>query len=188
MLEIAFLMRGTRFGGTDGDHLYNDIWTFDLQTLMWKQIAAVGYIPVPREGCSASLVGDVMYVFGGRGPDGRALGDLCAFKMAGHRWFSFQNMGPSPSPRADLSFTAVHNNIVALSGVEDDHSAYLLNCCKYENLIAPSLAPLTPPFSHAFSLPYSPNPIPSQQQYLIPITISRTAPVPYSNCTCKSQS
>ncbi|ORY95768.1 hypothetical protein BCR43DRAFT_506213 [Syncephalastrum racemosum] len=118
------------FGGTDGDHLYNDIWTFDLQTLLWKQVAAAGYIPVPREGCSASLVGDVMYVFGGRGPDGRVLGDLCAFKMAGHRWFSFQNMGPSPSPRADLSFTTVHNNIVALSGVKDDHSAYLLNCSR----------------------------------------------------------
>lgn len=70
-----------RFGGTDGDHLYNDIWAFDLQARAWAQVPAVGFIPVPRTDFAAAAVNGVMYVFGGRGPDGQDLGDLCAFKM-----------------------------------------------------------------------------------------------------------
>lgn len=82
MLGYSFML--CSFGGTDGDHLYNDVWAFDLQQRFWRQVAAVGYIPVPREGCASSMVGDVMYVFGGRGPDGQELGDLCAFKVRGN--------------------------------------------------------------------------------------------------------
>lgn len=69
------------FGGTDGDHLYNDVWAFDLQSRLWMQVPAVGYIPIPRTDFSASLVDGVMYIFGGRGPDGQDLGDLCAFRI-----------------------------------------------------------------------------------------------------------
>ncbi|KAI9493120.1 hypothetical protein BDB00DRAFT_824491 [Zychaea mexicana] len=125
------------FGGTDGDHLYNDVWAYDLHTRHWSQISAVGYIPVPREGCDAALAGDVMYVFGGRGPDGHELGDLCAFKIRGHRWFMFQNMGPSPTPRFGLTFTAVDDKIVALGGEsstgkmeESPYLVHILDCSK----------------------------------------------------------
>lgn len=69
------------FGGTDGDHLYNDVWAFDLQSRLWMQVPAVGYIPIPRTDFSASLVDGVMYIFGGHGPDGQDLGDLCAFRI-----------------------------------------------------------------------------------------------------------
>lgn len=47
------------------------------------QVPAIGFIPIPREGCASALVDDVLYVFGGRGPDGQDLGDLCAFKFRG---------------------------------------------------------------------------------------------------------
>jgi hypothetical protein len=36
---------------------------------------------VPREGHSAALVDDVIYVFGGRDVNGKDLGDLTAFKI-----------------------------------------------------------------------------------------------------------
>jgi hypothetical protein len=45
-------------------------------------LACIGYIPVPREGHAATLVDDVMYVFGGRGVDGKDLEDLAAFKIS----------------------------------------------------------------------------------------------------------
>ncbi|KAG2218923.1 hypothetical protein INT45_008160, partial [Circinella minor] len=125
------------FGGTDGSHLYNDIWMYDLHTRYWSQVSAVGYIPVPREGCAASLVGDVMYVFGGRSPDGNGLGDLCAFKIRGNRWFMFQNMGPSPSPRFNMTFTAVGDKAIAIGGEtgigkadESPYLAHLLDCSR----------------------------------------------------------
>jgi N-acetylneuraminic acid mutarotase len=70
------------FSGNDGRTVHNDIWCFDLNTGYWEQIAALGYIPAPRDGASAAVVDDVIYVFGGRSSDGQLLGDLCAFKVS----------------------------------------------------------------------------------------------------------
>ena len=69
------------FGGTDGQYHYNDTWSYDLNSGIWTELSCIGYIPVPREGHAATLVDDVMYVFGGRGVDGKDLEDLAAFKI-----------------------------------------------------------------------------------------------------------
>lgn len=70
------------FGGTDGQYHYNDTWSFDVNTRTWKELTCIGFIPVPREGHAAALVDDVIYVFGGRGVDGKDLGDLAAYKIS----------------------------------------------------------------------------------------------------------
>lgn len=80
------------------------------------QLDCIGYIPSPREGHAAALVDDVMYVFGGRTEDGSDLGDLAAFRISTRRWYTFQNMGPSPSPRSGHSMTAVGKSVVVLGG------------------------------------------------------------------------
>lgn len=84
--------------------------------MAWTQLDCIGYIPVPREGHSAALVGDVMYIFGGRTEEGTDLGDLAAFRITSRRWYTFQNMGPSPSPRSGHSMTAYGKQIVVLAG------------------------------------------------------------------------
>lgn len=57
-----------------------------------------------------------MYVFGGRTEEGSDLGDLAAFRISSRRWYTFQNMGPSPSPRSGHSMTAVGKSVVVLGG------------------------------------------------------------------------
>jgi hypothetical protein len=104
------------FGGTDGVQWFNDVWTYDPRTNAWTQQDCIGYIPQPREGHSAALVNDVMYIFGGRTVEGNDLGDLAAFKIASRRWYTFQNMGPSPSPRSGHSMTAFDSKIIVLAG------------------------------------------------------------------------
>lgn len=76
----------------------------------------IGYIPQPREGHAAALVDDVMYIFGGRTEEGADLGDLAAFRISSRRWYTFQNMGPSPSPRSGHSMTAVGKAVVIVGG------------------------------------------------------------------------
>ena len=95
---------------------YNDVWTYDPRTNAWTLLDCIGYIPQPREGHSAALVGDVMYIFGGRTQEGNDLGDLAAFRITSRRWYTFQNMGPSPSPRSGHSMTAYGQQIVVLAG------------------------------------------------------------------------
>ncbi|KAF4589558.1 Kelch-type beta propeller [Ophiocordyceps camponoti-floridani] len=104
------------FGGTNGFQWFNDVWCYDPSLNSWTQLDCIGYIPAPREGHAAALVDDVMYVFGGRTEEGSDLGDLAAFRISSRRWYTFQNMGPSPSPRSGHSMTTVGKWIVVLGG------------------------------------------------------------------------
>lgn len=103
------------FGGTNGTKWFNDVWSYDPDS-GWTEIDCVGFIPTPREGHASALVNDVMYVFGGRTDEGADLGDLSAFRISTRRWYSFQNMGPAPSPRSGHSMTAFGKQIIVLGG------------------------------------------------------------------------
>jgi N-acetylneuraminic acid mutarotase len=70
------------FGGTDGQYHYNDTWSYNTNIRTWSELQCVGFLPSPREGHAAAVVGDVIYIFGGRGVDGKDLGDLAAFNMS----------------------------------------------------------------------------------------------------------
>ncbi|KAI1749290.1 hypothetical protein F4782DRAFT_311224 [Xylaria castorea] len=126
------------FGGTNGQLWFNDVWCYDPPTNTWAQLDCIGYIPSPREGHSAALIDDVMYIFGGRGKSGDDLGDLAAFRISSRRWYTFQNMGPTPSPRSGHSMTAAGKSIVVIGGepssdtnqVNDLSLAYCLDTTK----------------------------------------------------------
>jgi len=135
---ITFNDKMYLFGGTNGYQWFNDVWCYDPSSNSWAQLDCIGYIPVPREGHAAAIVDDVMYVFGGRTEEGTDLGDLAAFRISSRRWYTFQNMGPSPSPRSGHSMTAVGKTIVVVGGepstaaatVSDLGLAYCLDTTK----------------------------------------------------------
>ena len=79
--RLTYLFYHYRFGGTDGRHHYNDTWVLDTNTHAWANVSCTGLIPSPREGHAAALVGDIMYVFGGRGLHNNDLGDLVALRI-----------------------------------------------------------------------------------------------------------
>ncbi|KOS19927.1 Tip elongation aberrant protein 1 [Escovopsis weberi] len=111
------------FGGTNGFQWFNDVWCYDPASNKWAQLDCIGYIPTPREGHAAALVDDVMYIFGGRTEDGTDLGDLAAFRITSRRWYTFQNMGPSPSPRSGHSMTTIGKTIAVIGGEPSTSSA-----------------------------------------------------------------
>ncbi|KAI2639372.1 hypothetical protein GGS21DRAFT_538111 [Xylaria nigripes] len=154
---ITFNDKMYLFGGTNGFQWFNDVWCYDPPTNKWTQLDCIGYIPSPREGHSAALIDDVMYIFGGRTEDGADLGDLAAFRITSSRWYTFQNMGPTPSPRSGHSMTAVGKSIVVVGGepsstmhqVNDLSLVYVLDTTKirYPNdaQTPPSIQKLPPP-------------------------------------------
>ncbi|KAK1590845.1 kelch domain-containing protein [Colletotrichum navitas] len=139
------------FGGTNGYQWFNDVWSYDPATNEWAQLDCIGYIPVPREGHAAAIVDDVMYIFGGRTEEGVDLGDLAAFRITSRRWYTFQNMGPSPSPRSGHSMTTVGKAVVVVGGepssspasVGDLGIVYMLDTTKirYPNDAPPAQQP-----------------------------------------------
>ncbi|KAH8168652.1 gti1/Pac2 family protein [Sarocladium implicatum] len=104
------------FGGTNGEQWFNDVWCWDPHTNKWSELDCIGYIPVAREGHAAAIVDDVMYGFGGRTEEGADLGDLVAFRIPSRRWYTFQNMGPAPSPRSGLGMTIAGKSIFVMGG------------------------------------------------------------------------
>jgi hypothetical protein len=71
-----------RFGGYDGQHDFNDTWSFNISTRKWTELQCNGSVPCPRARHAAVLVGDVMYVFGGDTIDRTFLGDLTALNLS----------------------------------------------------------------------------------------------------------
>ncbi|KAH7885957.1 hypothetical protein F5I97DRAFT_1808782 [Phlebopus sp. FC_14] len=124
---VTFGDRIIVFGGTDGQYHYNDTWAYDVNTRKWTELQCIGFIPSPREGHAAAVVDDVIYIFGGRGVDGKDLGDLAAFKMSNQRWYMFQNMGPAPSGRSGHAMASMGSRVFVLGGESftptkgDDH-------------------------------------------------------------------
>jgi hypothetical protein len=106
------------FGGTDGKLWYSDTWVYDPLANSWSSLECTGFVPAPCEGHSATIIGDIMYVFGGRSAGGKDLGTLSALKISARKWFSFQNMGPAPSPRSGHSMTAFGGHKILIMGGE----------------------------------------------------------------------
>ena len=79
------------FGGRNGVHMgegpRNDIYYFDTTIMSWTGpvIASTETIPPPRSFHKMVSVGDVLYVFGGCGEDGR-LNDLFSFDTTTFAW------------------------------------------------------------------------------------------------------
>ncbi|KAG6832512.1 hypothetical protein H0H92_000141 [Tricholoma furcatifolium] len=113
---VSFGNRIIMFGGTDGKYHYNDTWSYDIQTQQWSELLCIGYIPVEREGHAAAIIDDVMYIFGGRGVEGKDLNDLCALKLSNQRWYTFQNMGPAPSGRSGHAMSSVSSKVYVIGG------------------------------------------------------------------------
>ncbi|EJU00094.1 hypothetical protein DACRYDRAFT_101149 [Dacryopinax primogenitus] len=113
---VVFGQKVYLFGGTDGGFHYNDVWAFDVRIRRWEEVKTIGYIPSPREGHACALVDDVMYVFGGRGVNGKDLDDLAAFKISTSRWFIFQNMGPAPTGRSGHAMASFGQRVFVLGG------------------------------------------------------------------------
>lgn len=95
---------------------FNDVWTYDPRTNAWTDLECIGFIPTPREGHAAALVGDVMYTFGGRTEEGKDLGDVAGFRIPTKRWYTFQNMGPSPSGRSGHGMISYEDKILVFGG------------------------------------------------------------------------
>ncbi|KAK9481329.1 hypothetical protein V1514DRAFT_323551 [Lipomyces japonicus] len=136
------------FGGTNGAEWFNDTWCFDPVTASWTRLPCVGLHPKPSEGHRASIVNGIMYIFGGRSADGHDLRDLISLKLSSRRWYSFKNMGPSPSARSGHTLTLVNKKIITLGGrpnggsAPDLEFAYILDTSRIR--YPPDQSPLLP--------------------------------------------
>ncbi|RIA93152.1 hypothetical protein C1645_722866, partial [Glomus cerebriforme] len=127
------------FGGSDGEKYYNDTWCYDIKENTWTELSCIGYIPTPREFHGATIIKDVMYIFGGRVKEGtefKELGDICAFRISNLRWYKFPNLGTSPGPRYGLTMTLSQDKVYIFGGessqtkIDEDGIIHILDTSK----------------------------------------------------------
>jgi hypothetical protein len=92
-------------------------------TRTWAELQCIGFIPPPREGHSAALVDDVVYVYR---VDGKDLGDLGAFKISSRVSLNLLRLSqrstvvhvPKHGPCAKCSFwPSIELRVFVLGGV-----------------------------------------------------------------------
>ena len=92
-------------GLDDKDKVINDICILDIEKKKWLECELEGNISQNKDGQSCCLVGDIMYLFGGQGPeDDEYSNDLVMLKI---------NIDDNPKikPKATISPVEINNNI-----------------------------------------------------------------------------
>lgn len=124
------------FGGYhSSDHRLNDVWVFDTVSLSWSQPNAHhnhessikhqltfsnwANVPPPRAGHSATLLKNMIYIFGGYGGLGysrRDLDDLHALNIHTMQWTKIVVKGTTPDRRSGHQACAIDGNKIVICG------------------------------------------------------------------------
>ncbi|CAG8783663.1 14864_t:CDS:2, partial [Racocetra fulgida] len=70
----------------------------------------------------ATIIDGIIYIFGGLDQEDKELGDLTSFQISTQRWYMFQKMGPSPSPRYLHTMSAENEKIFVFGGESNQSS------------------------------------------------------------------
>ncbi|CAE6540798.1 unnamed protein product [Rhizoctonia solani] len=109
------------FGGKHCEHRsFNDTWRFDMTTRVWSELECTGDVPPPRRGHAAAIVGDVMYMCGGKGEDGHELGDVWSFHITEQRWYKLPSMSFEPSIRSGHILATLKERVFVVGGWKDN--------------------------------------------------------------------
>ncbi|KAF0691290.1 Aste57867_17468 [Aphanomyces stellatus] len=107
---------GHYFGG-EGFFVYlNDTYVLDLASSTWCQVKCEGKPPAPRYNHSATLIGNKMFVFGGKGDKGVLFRDMYYLDLESWHWFSVNWTTESPSERFGHADLAVGTKLVIFGG------------------------------------------------------------------------
>eukprot|EP00727_Mastigamoeba_balamuthi_P010443 m51a1_g6020 hypothetical protein (798) ;mRNA; f:80156-83516 len=115
------------FGGTDGTNYFNDCAAFNFVSGAWSAFPTQGDAPSPRANAGYAAVGNVLYVFGGRGAGGALLDDLWGLDIPSATWtFYGKDGGPWPSARDGHSLVPIGGTSVMLVGGQDPSAVWQL--------------------------------------------------------------
>ncbi|KAJ2842995.1 hypothetical protein IWW36_005707, partial [Coemansia brasiliensis] len=81
------------FGGKTDRALNNDLDMMDTATWEVRRVQAVGSVPEPREGHTATFIGRTMFVFGGELESRVCDNNLYAYNMANCTWYKVPMQG-----------------------------------------------------------------------------------------------
>jgi N-acetylneuraminic acid mutarotase len=108
------------FGGYDGLHRVNDLYSFDFKTSVWRALNNTD-APSPRDRHVAVVYSNCLYIFGGF--DGVArVNDLHAYDLEKNRWqLITPTAGTLPSARHSHSAVVYQDNMFIFGGYDGSY-------------------------------------------------------------------
>eukprot|EP00298_Acanthocystis_sp_HF-20_P012255 c19795_g1_i1.p1 GENE.c19795_g1_i1~~c19795_g1_i1.p1 ORF type:complete len:832 (-),score=394.58 c19795_g1_i1:141-2636(-) len=143
---VAFGMKIVIFGGFGAKQYTNDLTILSTSSMAWTHPTQRGdFIPTPRVGHSAVMIGSDMYVFGGSF-NGVALRETWCLNVKTLFWTKFENEGELPYPRFGHTAVTVGNKIYIFGGcVRTTTKATSLNSvADYRQMVSNDLRVLEP--------------------------------------------
>ena len=130
------------FGGADDDHHFNDLYCFDSSHTTWELIAQEGDIPSPRFRHWSIIIGDTVFLFGGKDWE-RLHYDLHILDMGTLKWKRIHGNRPTSRWFFGLGFGRhnVHNFCLASSSTAIlfcPNATWLLDLQKAKQIEKPS--------------------------------------------------
>ena len=146
------------FGGTwtddDDSTIYmNDLHVLDVTCFAWSRPNWLSTTPIEREGHTASVVGHLMYVFGGTWVDDDSnsvyLNDLHVFDAETVAWSQPSTTGEAPTQREGHTASVVGTEIFVFGGAGLDKEDSSVNLCDLHVLDTATLSWSQPQVSGA---------------------------------------
>ena len=161
------------FGGTwtddDDSTIYmNDLHVLDVTCFVWSRPTCSGTAPIEREGHSASVVGNRVYIFGGTWVDDDSnsvyLNDLHVHDVDAMAWSQPSTTGEPPSQREGHTAAVVGTDVIVFGGAGLDKEDSSVNLCDLHLLDTETLA---------WSQPQVHGPSPQERRYHTAVVIDK---------------
>ena len=111
---------GHFFAGDDKFEYLDETWILDIEKLAWHKVTCSGHLPSPRYGHCAHIVGNRMFVFGGKGANGAMYRDVLFLDMVEWVWTPVSPVSIGPSPRFFHASELVGRKIVVHGGWDEE--------------------------------------------------------------------
>lgn len=112
------------FGGYDGHHRVNDLYSFDFLTSQWQMLSNLN-APTPRDRHVAAVFENSIYIFGGFDGTMR-VNDLHAYNLEANEWHSVEVLGGTPpSPRHSHAAVVYQNSMFVFGGYDGSYRSDL---------------------------------------------------------------
>jgi len=115
------------FGGRNDRFPCNRLYCFDTMTLKWSTPMVSGTVPSPRDGHSACIIGDAMYIFGGYAEISEVYSPSPAVFRLDLRlfeWTLLKCKGEPPIYRDFHTATAIDNKMFIFGGRSDNSNEF----------------------------------------------------------------
>lgn len=93
----------------------NDIWSFDTETELWREVVVEGWVPESRSKYCSASDGESIIIYGGKGKDG-LLDDLLSFNTFTKVWSQYPNQADLKPTARSGACLAILNPLIFIFG------------------------------------------------------------------------